>query len=489
MTLARARLSRTEILAACALFVALASAHLVALARSPLLDHLTLDLKTYDAWARRILAGDLLGKRVFYQDPLYPYLVAVVYRILGASVVRLLAVQIAVTAVTLAATARLAERVFSTTVARVALWASALYGPAIYYAAKPEKAAFAAAFVVLAFTVVVKAHRAERAATWAAAGALFGLGSLLRGNLVIVAVAVVALILFWRRFAAERRLASAAAFLAGFFVVLAPVLLRNRIVGDDWVFTTSQAGANWFIGNNAGNPDGTYAVPYFVRPSPDYEEIDFRREAERRSGRPLRPSEVSRFWVSEVLRWAVREPGRFLKLQGIKALAFLDCYEYPDNWRSRPSCVSRSSLGPFSSRSARSAPCAPSAPRATRTAPRWRSSSSSTRSPSWRSSSSRATGIPSPSRSWSWRRSAPPPFRPRSASEDSSPRRPARSSSPGRSPSRSARASTTRRSIARNASTTWRRRWCGRIGTPREPRWRGGPSLSIRRARSRIWRW
>src|SRR5207249_1564848 len=53
---------------------------------------------------------------------------------------------------------------------------------------------------------------------------------------------------------------------------------------------------------------------------------------ERRSGRPLRPSEVSRFWVSEVLRWAVYEPGGFLRLQGIKALAFLDRYEYPDNW-------------------------------------------------------------------------------------------------------------------------------------------------------------
>jgi tetratricopeptide (TPR) repeat protein len=168
--------------------------------------------------------------------------------------------------------------------------------------------------------------------TWAAAGVLFGLGSLLRANLLFVAGAVLALLLFARWFAAQRRLASAAVFLGGLLVVLAPVLLRNRMVGNDWVFTTSQAGANWFIGNNPGNPDGTYAVPYFVRPSPDYEEIDFRREAERRSGRPLRPSEVSRFWVSEVLRWAVREPGRFLRLQGIKALAFLDRYEYPDNW-------------------------------------------------------------------------------------------------------------------------------------------------------------
>ena len=51
---------------------ALSLVHLWFVADSPLLRYLTLDLKSYDTWARAILAGDVLGKQVFYQDPLYP---------------------------------------------------------------------------------------------------------------------------------------------------------------------------------------------------------------------------------------------------------------------------------------------------------------------------------------------------------------------------------------------------------------------------------
>jgi hypothetical protein len=67
-----------------AVHVALCLAHLWFVAQSPLLRYLTLDLKSYDSWARAILAGDLLGKQVFYQDPLYPYLMALVYKLTGA---------------------------------------------------------------------------------------------------------------------------------------------------------------------------------------------------------------------------------------------------------------------------------------------------------------------------------------------------------------------------------------------------------------------
>ena len=42
-------------------------------ADSPWFDHLVVDPEYYDAWARQIAAGDWLGDRAFYMDPLYPY--------------------------------------------------------------------------------------------------------------------------------------------------------------------------------------------------------------------------------------------------------------------------------------------------------------------------------------------------------------------------------------------------------------------------------
>jgi 4-amino-4-deoxy-L-arabinose transferase-like glycosyltransferase/Flp pilus assembly protein TadD len=316
-----------------AVHLALCLLHLWFVADSPLLRYLTLDLKSYDSWARSILAGDLLGKQVFYQDPLYPYLMALVYKLTGARVAHVLLLQVAGSVATVYLTYRLTETLFGTAAARVAVWAAALYGPAVYYASKPEKASLAALAVTASLWFLVRAR--EGRSRWSlAAGALLGLGSLLRGNVLLVALAAAVLILFTPLLTPSpgRRLRAGAGLVAGLGIVLLPVLARNRVVGEEWVFTTSQAGANLFIGNNAGNVTGTYAVPHFVRPSPLYEEEDFRRFAEHTLGRSLGPSEVSRFYVGQVLDWAVHEPARFLRLQGIKLLAFVDRWEYPDNW-------------------------------------------------------------------------------------------------------------------------------------------------------------
>lgn len=316
------------------LHAALCLVHLWFVAESPLLRYLTLDLKSYDTWARAILAGDVLGKQVFYQDPLYPYLMALVYMLTGARVAHVLLVQIAGSVLTLYLTFRLTDRLFGPMAARVALWAGALYGPAIYYAGKPEKASFAALAVTAALWLLVRACDGGGPRRWIAAGVALGLGSLLRGNVLLVAIAAIVLVAVTPVAVATwtGRAKAAAALAAGLGLVLLPVLIRNRVVGEDWVFTTSQAGANLFIGNNAGNVTGTYAVPHFVRPSPLYEEEDFHRFAEHTVGRRLGPSEVSRFYVGLVTTWARTHPASFLRLQWTKVLAFLDRWEYPDNW-------------------------------------------------------------------------------------------------------------------------------------------------------------
>src|ERR1700752_864208 len=41
------------------------------------------DSRGYDAWAQRLAAGDWMGTEVFYQAPLYPYFLGVVYSMFG----------------------------------------------------------------------------------------------------------------------------------------------------------------------------------------------------------------------------------------------------------------------------------------------------------------------------------------------------------------------------------------------------------------------
>ena len=47
---------------------------------------LVVDSQAYHNWAGQIAAGDWVGHGVFYQAPLYPYFLAVIYKIAGPSV-------------------------------------------------------------------------------------------------------------------------------------------------------------------------------------------------------------------------------------------------------------------------------------------------------------------------------------------------------------------------------------------------------------------
>jgi hypothetical protein len=53
---------------------------------APFFDLRIGDAEGYHEWAKRIAAGDWLGRDVFYQAPLYPYFLAIIYRFLDDSV-------------------------------------------------------------------------------------------------------------------------------------------------------------------------------------------------------------------------------------------------------------------------------------------------------------------------------------------------------------------------------------------------------------------
>src|SRR5262249_52352131 len=114
-------------------------------------------------------------------------------------------------------------------------------------------------------------------------------------------------------------------------VVLGATALRNRVAGGEWVLTTAQGGQNFYLGNNSENRSGEYEPLPFVGANPKSEQKDFAREAERRTGRSLRASEVSSFWFREAFRFVREEPGAWAALLVRKAKLFFGSYEVPDN--------------------------------------------------------------------------------------------------------------------------------------------------------------
>ena len=57
--------------------------YVLGISDSPLTATLIGDGREYDAWAQRIADGEWHGSDVFYQAPLYPYLLGVVYSTIG----------------------------------------------------------------------------------------------------------------------------------------------------------------------------------------------------------------------------------------------------------------------------------------------------------------------------------------------------------------------------------------------------------------------
>ena len=93
----------------------------------------------------------------------------------------------------------------------------------------------------------------------------------------------------------------------GCLLPIVPVTIRNQVVGDDLVLISSQAGVNFYIGNNPLSDGRTAIVP--GTPGGWWEGYHATIErAERATGRDLKPSPVSRYYFGEAFALTADPP-------------------------------------------------------------------------------------------------------------------------------------------------------------------------------------
>lgn len=326
------RRRRGVLWAICLVALALRLLYVWDIRAQPLFTHLVVDQQSYDSWAVEIAAGNWIGDAVFYQDPFYPYALAVIYGLFGRNLPLVYVLQSALSAVCCLAVFGIGRRAFGD--ARVGLWAAglwALYEVDFFYQAQILKTGPGTCLVILALWLLFVADEWPHPAAAAAAGIVAGLLPLYRGNYLLVVPLLVAwLVLRWSKSAGSAALGRSAALVLGVAAVLGTVALRNHAVSGEWVLTTAQAGQNFYLGNNE-LARGRYDPPPFVRPNPRFEAADFAAEAERRTGRPMSASEVSHFWFGEALRWIRAHPADALRLQWRKLRILFYRLEAPDN--------------------------------------------------------------------------------------------------------------------------------------------------------------
>jgi len=299
----------------------------------------------YDDWAMHIAKGNWLGSdRAFYLDPLYPYLLALQYKIFGHNLLMVRLGQAALGVGTCFLVAVIGRRVGGNTVGLGAALLAALYQPLIFEGGEIEKTALGVFLLTAALTCATGKSTASRFFS----GSLLALAALCRGNLLIMGpLGSIYFLLISERNAGAGGVADkgrlrdrltgkaardAVAFLAGFLLLLSPVLLRNHYVSGEWILTTSQSGANFYTGNNPENWSGAYNAVSFVRPLPEFEEYDFRVKAEQLTGKKMTAKEVSSFWLHESLAHIGNNPLFASMVFVRKFILFWGDLEFPDGW-------------------------------------------------------------------------------------------------------------------------------------------------------------
>ncbi|MGH7816534.1 MAG: glycosyltransferase family 39 protein, partial [Candidatus Binatia bacterium] len=297
----------------------------------PLFYHLAGDGRTYDEWGQRIAGGDWSGQGVFYQAPLYPYFLGVAQFVFGHNLWLIRFLQILLGALCCAVIYLVGKKLFSHAAGLAAGLVLACYAPAIFFDALIEKSILDLTLLSVLLYLLFSLGRVTSWAQWFCAGALLGLLGLSRENALILAPVVASSILLrYSNQPLALRARRLGLFFAGLLFVLLPVGLRNLSVGGEFKLTTSQFGANFYIGNHPA-ADGTYGSIRKIIGETQLEGPDAKRLAERALGRELTPGEVSSYWLSRSLEYIKAQPAAWLRLLALKWLLVWNAREVEDS--------------------------------------------------------------------------------------------------------------------------------------------------------------
>ena len=314
---------------------------LMRLTSSPFLLPSGSDMHFYDDWAKQIVQGRFTDHQAFYGLPLYPFLVALLYRIFGASPFVPAFFQAGLDAGTAVLIYKITIRVlgggqFATGRARASRFAGIIaaagwcfFVPAQAYSAILMPTAVAVFMFWLLVWLIVRTESAPSLICCAVCGFLIGVTAM-----AVATILFLIPLFLWAIFIRQRQSrlpgagAAAALLFLGILAGTSPCWIHNYFVARDPVFLSAHGGINFWLGNN---PDAT-GYPRF--PGLHAGQAQMLRDsidlAETTAGKSLKRSEVSQYWSSKARDYITSNPGAWLKLMIRKIANFWNAFEYDD---------------------------------------------------------------------------------------------------------------------------------------------------------------
>lgn len=309
--------------------LAIRLAYLLQIRTLPFVSHPGGDSGEYLRRAGEIMAGDWAGSGVpFLGSVLYPYFLAAVMSLPGGSLLYALIVQSVIGGLSCLLIGLLAREVYPDRWGELAAgMLAALYGPMVFLENDLVMSSLTAAAVAGGLLSLLKALR-RGSVGWAfLSGLLLGAGSLDRANLLLFVPA--AAWFLWRETARQRILVPVILVL-GAVLPLMPFAINNLIRHGDLTITSSSLGVNFYIGNNPQAPGVFYLPEGSGLMSHDLFGSS-KRLAEQQTGRTLKPSQVSTFWLKKGLAFIGENPAKAFRQTLRKMTLLLNHYEIPNH--------------------------------------------------------------------------------------------------------------------------------------------------------------
>ena len=313
------------------------------------------DMHFYDDWAQRIVHGQLTDHLAFYGLPLYAYLLALTYKLVGYGPFIPGLLQACVDAGTAVLTYKLAAHVFSPlpertsesegnslnfvltnrgqVIGAVAALGWAFFLPAQVYAV----ILMPTVWLVFAFWFlvwrIVKTKSALGPVESLAYGALIGFVTMGVATILFLVPLLLAAVIFKPSESHTRpyisKAIAAALFLLGIGGGTSPCWIHNYFVARDPVFLSSHSGVNFWIGNNP-LATGYPRFPPGLHAGQEVMLKDSINVAEKTAGHSLKRSQVSAFWSAKAKDYIGHHFGQWLRLLCTKAKNFWNAFQYDD---------------------------------------------------------------------------------------------------------------------------------------------------------------
>lgn len=262
----------------------------------------------------KTLWNEWYGGNTYHQEPLYPYVLAVFYKLTGNGVYWMLALQSLLGVLCGVFLCLLARRYFGETTAVLTGLLYAFCGIAIFQEGLLLRSSWTAFFAVLSLWMLERAFARGTWRAFLAAGLTLGGAFLLQSSFALFILGALALY-FWQERKRPKVFArNTVLLLAGFFIAFSPVVIRNAMVGAP-LFSSSSVGPVTYIAANA------YGLKSVGMWSPEKEICT---EIVGRSGVSMRKA------VIETLQ-SHPSIGTYLNTLKIKGLALISGLEWPSN--------------------------------------------------------------------------------------------------------------------------------------------------------------